>query len=173
MDNRHTDNQRASYVRRHLRFAWWSLLFFLSLGIVLEFLHAFKIGWYLDVANDTRRLMWTLAHAHGTLLALIHVAFAVTVSLNGGTHTRWVRQASPCLMGASILLPGGFFIGGIFIYQGDPGLGILLVPVGAIMLFVAVWMIIRGSRKMIRSSDLSETHETDQTGQKRKKKRRR
>ena len=38
--------------RHHLRFGWWSLLVFLSLGIALETLHGFKIGWYLDVANE-------------------------------------------------------------------------------------------------------------------------
>ena len=59
---------------RNLRFGWWALLFFLSLGAVLETLQGFKIGWYLDVGNETRRLMFTLAHAHGTLLALVNIA---------------------------------------------------------------------------------------------------
>ena len=39
---------------------------------------------------------------------------------------------------ASLLLPGGFFLGGVVIYAGDPGLGILLVPVGALLLLTAV-----------------------------------
>lgn len=55
----------AEYARRHLRFGWWSLLFFLTFGLGLETLHGLKVGWYLDVENETRRLMWTLAHAHG------------------------------------------------------------------------------------------------------------
>jgi len=53
---------------RHLLWGWWGLLVFLSLGIILEALHGFKVGAYLDVGNETRRLMWTLAHAHGTML---------------------------------------------------------------------------------------------------------
>ena len=124
-------------VRRHLRFGWWSLLVFLTLGIVLEAMHGFKIGWYLDVSNATRRLMWTLAHTHGTLLALVHIAFAVTVPFlaNRERPRRWV---SGCLYGASVLLPGGFFLGGIVVYGGDPSLGILLLPVGAALLFVGV-----------------------------------
>ena len=61
--------QRAD---RNLRFGWWSLLVFLCVGAVLEALHGFKIGWYVDVGNETRRLMFTLAHAHGTLLALVN-----------------------------------------------------------------------------------------------------
>jgi len=57
---------------RNLIFGWWSLVVFLSLGGVLEMLHGFKIGWYVDVGNELRRLMFTLAHAHGTALALVN-----------------------------------------------------------------------------------------------------
>ncbi|PYL06334.1 MAG: hypothetical protein DME34_09145, partial [Verrucomicrobia bacterium] len=57
---------------RNLRFGWWSLLVFLMIGAGLETLHGFKIGWYVDVGNETRRLMFTLAHAHGTALALVN-----------------------------------------------------------------------------------------------------
>jgi len=128
-----------------MRFGWWSLLLFLSLGIVLEAMHGFKIGWYLDVGNETRRLMWTLAHAHGTLLALIHIGFALSVSALSNGNVRWRRLASPCLIGASILLPGGFFLGGIFIYGGDPGVGVLLLPIGALLLFVAIFVIARNT----------------------------
>jgi len=69
----------AFYVSRHLRFGWWSLLVFLTLGIALDAMHGFKLGWYLDTVNETRRLMFTLAHAHGTLLGLIHLGFAATL----------------------------------------------------------------------------------------------
>ena len=63
---------------RNLRFGWWSLLVFLSLGGVLETLHGFKIGWYVDAGNEMRRLMFTLAHAHGTALALVNIVAALT-----------------------------------------------------------------------------------------------
>ena len=125
--------------RRHLRFGWWSLLVFLSLGIFLESLHGFKIGWYLDVSNETRRLMFRLAHAHGSILALVHIALAATASLAGGG----LRLASRCLIAASLLLPGGFLLGGVFIYGGDPGLGILFVPVGALALLIGVFLVAR------------------------------
>ena len=126
-------------VRKHLRIGWTGLLIFLSLGIVLETLHGFKVGYYLDVSNQTRRFMWTLAHAHGTLLALVNVAFAVTVNLLPGWALKDKTLASTCLLGATILMPAGFFLGGVFIYGGDPGLGIFLLPVGAVMLLVAVF----------------------------------
>lgn len=132
--------RNAAYALRHFKFGWWSLLFFLSLGIVLETMHGFKIGWYLDVSNETRRLMWTLAHAHGTLTALINIGFGATLRLLPAEKTQLHRIASPNLIAGAILLPAGFFIGGIKIYvnTGDPNLGILLVPVGAALLFIGV-----------------------------------
>jgi hypothetical protein len=117
------------------------LLCFLTLGIGLELLHAFKVSWYLESAFETRRLMWTLGHAHGTLLALVHAAFAFTVHVLPDETGRWRRIASACLMSASMLLPGGFFLGGIFLYSTDPGIGIYLVPLGALALFLGVLLI--------------------------------
>jgi len=121
---------------RNLRFGWWSLLVFLSVGGALETLHGFKIGWYLDVGNETRRLMFTLAHAHGTLLALINIAAGLTVRKVDRFELR--PSVSFALIWAAILLPAGFFLGGIVTYDGDPGLGVWLVPVGAILLFYSV-----------------------------------
>ena len=121
---------------RNLRFGWWSLLVFLSLGGALETLHGFKIGWYVDVGNETRRLMFTLAHAHGTLLALINIAAGLTARKVDPFELR--PSVSFALIWAAVLLPAGFFLGGIVIYDGDPGLGVWLVPVGAILLFYSV-----------------------------------
>src|SRR6266568_4988982 len=121
---------------RNLRFGWWSLLVFLSLGGALETLHGFKIGWYVDVGNETRRLMFTLAHAHGTLLALINIAAGLTARKVDRFELR--SSASFALIWAAILLPAGFFLGGIVIYDGDPGLGVWLVPIGAALLFYGI-----------------------------------
>lgn len=132
--------------RRHLRFGWWSLLVFLTLGLVLEALHGFKIGAYLDPANTTRRLMWTLAHAHGTLLALVNIAFGVTLAVLP-TAAPSKRLASGWLLAASLLMPLGFFLGGLVTYGGDPSPGIALAAVGGLMLFVAVLAIARGVRR--------------------------
>lgn len=135
--------QTRDYTTWHLQFGWWSLLIFLSLGIVLESMHGFKIGFYLDVPNETRRMLWTLAHAHGGLLGLIHLGHALTHHLRPG---KWVVQSSPMLSAASVLLPGGFFLGGFGIHGGDPGLGIILVPVGALCLLLAVARVALGTR---------------------------
>jgi hypothetical protein len=138
---------------RHFRVGWWALVVFLALGLFLESMHGFKVGAYLDVSNGTRRTMWTLAHAHGGILSILQIAFAATLRL-GGTRsladpaqigqpiparmTSWLELASRCFLAALFLMPLGFFLGGVFIFDGDPGLGILLVPPGAALLIVAV-----------------------------------
>jgi len=124
--------------RRHLRFGWWTLLVFLTLGIALEVMHGFKIAAYLNVSNETRRLMWTLAHAHGALLGLVNLGFAFTATRVPDWPARPRGIASACLRGATLLMPAGFFLGGVFLHGGDPGVGIVLLPVGAVLLFVAV-----------------------------------
>jgi hypothetical protein len=134
-------------VRSHLRVGWASLLLFLSLGIGLETLHGLKLGLYLDVDNEARRLLWTLAHAHGTLLSLVHLGFALTVHLLPDWSPRPRAWASWCLTGATVLMPAGFFLGGLFLHGGDPGLGIALLPLGAVLLLAAVVLALRGTRR--------------------------
>jgi hypothetical protein len=139
------DTPRADspFVRRHLRVGWWSIFVFAGLGLTLETLHGFKVGAYVDVSNEARRLMWTLAHAHGTLLGLVHIAFAVSLRHLPALPLPTQRQLSRLLIGASLLLPGGFFLGGVRFYAGDPGLGVVLVPAGAVLLLSATLLIAR------------------------------
>ena len=144
------------YTQRHLRPGWWSLFGFLLLGLALELLHGFKAGLYLDVQNETRRLMWTLAHAHGALLGLVHIAFALSLphlpSLDavGRLRTSW------CLIVATMLLPGGFFAGGLRMYGGDPDIGIVFAPVGATSLLAAVFLVARASGSTERRRPASD-----------------
>lgn len=129
-----TDHDATDLTRRHLRFGWATLFVFALLGLALESMHAFKWDGYLTADHETRRLLWRLGHAHGTLLALVHLGFAATIAR--AAPRPW-RLASACLQGASIALPGGFLLGGIDAHDGDPGIGIALVPLGAILLLVA------------------------------------
>lgn len=144
----------SALVQRHLRVGWWALLLFLTLGLVLEALHGFKVGFYLKVSNETRRLMWTLAHAHGTLLGLVNLGFAFTVRFLPDRAAGERGLASICLRVATVLMPAGFFFGGVWVHAGDPGLAILLVPVGGVLLFVAVFVTARSCRLL--RSDLPE-----------------
>lgn len=128
--------ETSGLARRHLRLGWWWLFGFAGLGLTLETMHGLKLGWYVDAPNEMRRLMWTLAHAHGALLGLVNVAFGLMVRGSPLWPERALRLASACLLGGSVLVPGGFFLGGMVIYSGDPGLGILLLPLGGLLLLV-------------------------------------
>ena len=136
------------YTRIHLRIGWWSVLCFLTLGLGLEWFHAAKLPWYLNEASESRRLMWTLAHAHGVIIGLVHLAFAATVGTVAAEAESVQRIASACLTSAGVLLPVGFLLGGAVIQDGDPGQGVFLVPIGAVFLVVAVLLAARlvGSR---------------------------
>ncbi|MGE3171882.1 MAG: hypothetical protein AB7O97_04600 [Planctomycetota bacterium] len=125
---------RAALQRRHLRLGWGALLLFVLLGTALEVLHGLKADFYLDPEFETRRLLWRLAHAHGTFLALVHLAFAFTLDKVQTPP----RLASPCFTGALIAVPLGFFLGGVTVHGGDPGAGIALLPLGVLLLLIAI-----------------------------------
>jgi len=121
---------------KNLRYGWWSLVFWLGLGLVLETLHGFKVGWYLDVGAEIRRLMFTLAHAHGALLALVNIAAGLTAR---GLNRPLPNAAATSLVWGAVLLPAGFLLGGVWIHDGDPGLGVALAPIGALLLLYGVF----------------------------------
>jgi hypothetical protein len=125
----------SALARRHLRLGYVGLAVFVTFGAVLEALHGFKAGFYLDVDNETRRLMWRLAHAHGTLLSLLHLVYASTLNAAPGAAR---PLASGALTAALLLIPGGFFVGGLSVAGGDPNLGVLLVPAGFVALLVSM-----------------------------------
>ena len=140
--------ESADVALRQLRFGWWALLVFLSLGVVLELLNGFKVPFYMDVSNETRRHLWTLGHAHGTLVALVNVALGLCLRVVPAIPAVPRDRAVLCLRAAAVLLPGGFLLGDAVIYAGDTGLGIALVPVGAVLLFLGVLFTARGLREV-------------------------
>ena len=75
--------------------------------------------------------MFRLAHAHGTLLNVVLIVAAICAQLN-------LIQLGPLsslgLRSAVVLLPLGFLFGGLWHFKDDPGLGICLVPIGALLL---------------------------------------
>lgn len=127
-------------VKQHLRVGYAGLLLFVILGVALEALHAWKVSAYLGVDHEARRLMWTLAHAHGVGLSLLQIAFAASLRLMAADA---LRLASRLLNAATLLIPLGFFLGGVNTYEADPGFGILLVPVGALALLIALTLVVR------------------------------
>lgn len=129
-------------VRRHLAWGWWSLAVFTTLGLVLEAAHGLKLGWYVDLTSATRRLSFTLAHAHGTLLGVVHIAFALSLGKIALSPTAAIR-ASFALRAVTVLLPLGFLLGGVAFYAGDPGLAIALVPPSGALLVIALVIVAR------------------------------
>ena len=148
---------RGAIVTRHMVIGWWSLLIFVALGLVLESMHGFKVAWYVNSGEpETTRLMMRLAHAHGTFLSLVHLAFAWTVSQATGFQGRSRSVASRSIQAAGILVPAGFLLAGLpgfvktgglrlGVLGGDPGLGIVLVPIGALLLILALYLVARGA----------------------------
>ena len=123
---------------------------FALMGLMLEALHGFKIPWYLDVGYETRRMMLRLAHVHGTLLGVINILFALSLSALGDAEEKRVVSASKLLRLGSVLLPGGFLLGGIHIYDGDPGLGIVFAPIGALAFIAALFKIAQLARTHLK-----------------------
>jgi hypothetical protein len=134
-------------VERHTRLGWWALALFIALGLLLEGFHGLKSRFYMDVAQSSRRLMWTLAHAHGTLLALVNLALASTLPRLRAPRAARLATASASLVVATGLLPAGFFLGGVRVHGGDPGLAVLLVPLGGAALLAAAVLIALESRR--------------------------
>ena len=124
----------------HLAWGWGSLAVWVLFGLGLEALHAFKVPWYLDVGMEPRRLMFQLAHAHGALLGGVNIAFALSQE-----HLAWGKKgpdlASRLLKSATLLLPGGFLLGGIWIRGGDPGYGVLPAPLGGLLMCASMLLV--------------------------------
>jgi len=133
------------YAGRHRRWGWSLLPLFVAFGLVLEMLHGFKVDAYLNVSNETRRLLWTLAHAHGSALAIVNIVFGLALEREPVKTMANLGVTSACLLAATVFLPLGFFLGGVTSSEGDPGLGILLVPPGAVLLIAALLLVARAA----------------------------
>ena len=112
-----------------IRQGWISLAAWIVFGLLIEGLIGFRSPVLLD--DSTRREMFRLAHAHGTLLNLVLIAAAICAKLD---LVRLGPIASLGFRSAVVLLPAGFLLAGIWHFKDDPGLGILLVPIGAVLL---------------------------------------
>ena len=119
-----------------IRQGWISLVLWIAFGILIEGLIGFRAPALLD--DPIRRDMLRLAHAHGTLLNLVLLTAAIFVRLD---LVRLSQVSSVSLRIAVVLLPVGFLLGGLWHYRDDPGLGIFLVPIGGLLLLVAVFSI--------------------------------
>jgi hypothetical protein len=120
-----TSSETSALIRQ----GWISLAAWLAFGILIEGLIGFRTPALLD--DTVRRDMFRLAHAHGTLLNLVLIAAAICARLE---LIRLGPMSSLGLRASVILLPSGFLLGGLWHFKDDPGLGICLVPLGALLL---------------------------------------
>jgi hypothetical protein len=130
------DGARATdpAIRGTLRRGWLLLAISLPFGLTLETLHAWKAPLY--VGSEMRREMWRLAHAHGTLLGVVCLVFSALAEKHVAARLR--PSVARQIGWGAVLMPVGFFAGGILNSEGDPSLGVLLAPVGALLLIVAL-----------------------------------
>ena len=123
-----------------VRFGWTSLLVWAVCGLALETMHAFKIATYLD--DEMTRWLCTLGHAHGVGLSLVVLLYvSVGAPLFRGRPGAQSRTGV-YFASAAVLIPLGFVAGAIAHPEGDPSLGIVLVPVGALLFFVALGRVV-------------------------------
>jgi amino acid transporter len=120
---------------------WISLIFWMSIGLLLETLMAYKSPGYLD--DQQRRELFRLAHAHGALLGLVLVVASFWVKQAGVAVS---RAAVGTLRLGAVILPVGFLLAGVWHPEGDPGPTIWLVPAGAVSLLFGLISIARPSR---------------------------
>ena len=117
-----------------LRTGYWLLAVSIPLGLTLEALHGFKVRAFLQ--SEMRHELFRLAHAHGTLLGILCLVFSALAEKNVAEASR--ASIARSIAWGAVLMPLGFFLGGILNSEGDPSLGILLTPVGALLLIVAL-----------------------------------
>lgn len=130
--------------KRHARAAfqgWLSLAVWMSFGLLLESLMAYKSPAYLD--DPLRRELFRLAHAHGSLLGVVLVIAAMWARGSGEWQSRLALFA---LRFGAAVMPLGFLAAGLWHPESDPGLGIWLVPAGALPLIFGLISIALSSR---------------------------
>jgi hypothetical protein len=76
----------------------------------------------------------------------VNIAFAVSIAHAKLSPVALVR-ASWALRAGTVLMPLGFFAGGVIFYGGDPGIGIALVPPAALVLIIGIATFARGFAK--------------------------
>ncbi len=126
---------------RAARFGWTSLTLWACAGVALEAAHGFKLAGYLD--DELARMLLRLAHAHGVGLSLVVIVFGAAAVPR--LEAALARHLGRALALAAVLVPLGFGLGAVAHPEGDPGVGVLLVPLGAVPL---VYGLARTARAM-------------------------
>jgi hypothetical protein len=110
------------FTKTQFCFAW--ICFWIFFGLLLDSFMGMKQLFYLS--DPVRREMWRLAHTHGTLMTLVFLAYM---------HFRGIakKQHENMMFIGALLMPVGFFLGGILTTEIDPFIGVFLVPIGGLL----------------------------------------
>jgi hypothetical protein len=129
-----TENQAIQpWVRSALFQSLIGIAVWMTFGLLLEGLIGYKTPIYLQ--DTLRRELFRLAHAHGTLLSLLLLAVTLAADRFGLGPSKLVGWS---LRIGVVVLPLGFLLGGMWHFESDPGLGIWLVPVSAVLVIFGV-----------------------------------
>ncbi len=113
--------------------AWISLAAWMSVGMLLEALIAFRSPAYLQ--DPLRRELFRLAHTHGAVLNLVLVIASMYLSNRSLTLANPARIA---FQAGVVLMPLGFLLGGLWHTETDPNMFVFLAPAGGILVIFAV-----------------------------------
>ncbi|QQS32697.1 MAG: hypothetical protein IPM50_13715 [Acidobacteriota bacterium] len=116
-----------------LKQAWISIAVWMTLGLLLEGLLAFRSPAYLQ--DEVRREMFRLAHSHGGVLNLLLLAAAFYIRIYS---PKFPKAAMLALRLGVVLMPVGFLLGGVWHSDSDPGPGVFLAPLGGLMIIFGV-----------------------------------
>ncbi len=119
---------------RHLRLSIALIAIFLAMGLWLEAMIGLRAEGWVD--DPLRREFLRLGHAHGALLGLVNVALAWG-SERLQTPDPWAPRIRLAALVGATLVGVGFVAGGLLHGPTDPGLPILVVPAGALMVLTA------------------------------------
>lgn len=135
-------DERSKEYRQVAFQGWLSLAFWISFGLLIESLMAYKAPAYLD--DQQRRELFRLAHAHGSVLGMVLIIAAIWAR---GIGARLSRLAVVALRLGAVVMPLGFLAAGLWHPESEPGLAIWLVPAGALPLIFSLTSIALSSLK--------------------------
>jgi uncharacterized membrane protein YgdD (TMEM256/DUF423 family) len=113
--------------------AWLSIAVWMSFGLLLESVIGYRVPAYLN--DPVRRELFRLAHTHGALLNIVLLLASLCIDrglVSPGTIALWSLRIGV------VLMPLGFLLGGIWHFEGEPGIGVWLAPLGGIMVIFGV-----------------------------------
>jgi len=148
VENRDDQNEHPKEAESSARYSslavqgWFSLAFWLSLGLLLEGLIGFRAPAYLQDA--TRRELFRLAHAHGAILSML--LLIVVLYLNKHLIAPPPLAVWSLRIGV-VLMPLGFLLGGAWHYESDPNPLVIAAPFGGLLIIFGIISVGFSTRK--------------------------